>query len=55
MNSFGIATYKQGKLYFDDNGWKIIGDLAKKLHTSRRKLVIDALKRYIKLQSLKSK
>jgi len=53
MKSFGIASYKRGSFYFDDKGWKILGNLARKLHTSRKKLVIAALRRYLRSQVVK--
>lgn len=43
----GIARYHKGNLYFDEKGWDIIQKLARKKHKSHKKLVIEAVKRYI--------
>lgn len=51
MFKSGYAAYKRGKLYFNPQGWAILKELASKTHTSPTKLVIAALKRYIRSQN----
>lgn len=44
----GYAEYKRGKLYFDEIGWSMVRQVAKRLHKTPHQVVISALKRYIK-------
>jgi hypothetical protein len=44
----GYAHYRKGKLYFDDIGWAMICAVAKKRKRSPTRIVIDALKRYVR-------
>jgi predicted transcriptional regulator len=48
IKSIGRATYKRGKLYFDESGWAILKQVAKRTHRSPKALVIAAIMRYIK-------
>lgn len=50
MNKSGYATYKNGKLYFNSEAWTIITSLAKQRHKSPTFLVVEAIKRYIRLR-----
>jgi hypothetical protein len=45
----GYATYRRGKLYFDEVGWAMIKGAAKRLHRSPKQVVIAALMRYARL------
>ncbi len=55
MKFIGHCTYRKGKVYFDDAGWNALSAIAKKRHTTVRKLVIAALKRALKRGTLEKK
>jgi hypothetical protein len=42
----GYATYKRGKLHFDEIGWAMIKMAAKKSHKTPTQIVRSALLRY---------
>lgn len=44
----GRATYKKGKLYFDEVGWQQVKRVAAHQHRSPKAVVIAAVKRYIR-------
>lgn len=48
MNKIGHATYRRGKLYFDEIGWALVKSVAKRMKKSPQHLVIAALKRWAK-------
>jgi hypothetical protein len=50
MKEIGLATYKQGKLYFDEVGWAMVKAAARKAKKSPREVVIAGLKRGAKLE-----
>lgn len=45
MTYIGKATYKNGKISFDDKGWACIKAAARKKHQTPKQIVIAALKR----------
>jgi hypothetical protein len=45
----GYATYRRGKLYFDEVGWAMLKAAAKRTHKSPTQIVIAALMRYARL------
>jgi len=49
LKRIGRAVYRRGKLHFDEVGWSMIKDVAKRTHKSPRCVVIAALMRYAKL------
>ncbi len=48
ITGFGTATYRKGKLYFDQAGWSFVKLVAKRRHKSPKAVVIEAIKRYVK-------
>jgi phage-related protein len=48
----GYARVKGNKMYFSTDAWERIHALAKKKKTTPRKLVISALRRYIKKEKV---
>ena len=50
MIKYGYATYKRGVLYFDKAGWALVKNMARKRKQSPTTVVIDAIKRYIRMQ-----
>jgi hypothetical protein len=49
----GRATFKKGKLYFDENGWALVRQVARKQHKSPKAVVVQALRRMAKLEANK--
>jgi predicted transcriptional regulator len=47
----GKATIKKGKMYFDENGWAIVKQVARKKHRSPKYIVMQALRRMIKIEA----
>lgn len=47
-SNIGYATYKKGKLYFDEVGWEIIKGVARRQHRTPQQTVVQALKRALK-------
>jgi hypothetical protein len=45
----GYATYRRGKLYFNEVGWAMIKGVAKRLHKSPKQIVVAALRRYARM------
>ena len=53
-NKTGLATYRRGKLYFDEAGWAIVKAEAKKARKSPLQVVIAGLERGVKLEKAKN-
>ena len=50
MKKTGLATYRRGKIYFDEIGWAMVKAAARKAKKSPREVVIAGLKRGAKLE-----
>ena len=55
MTKIGHATYKRGKLHFDEIGWAMIEAVAKKQKKSPTRVVNEALRRYVRLMDKNEK
>lgn len=47
----GRAKFHNGKLVIDENGWTIVKRIAKKKHKSPKYIVVQALRRMVKLEA----
>jgi hypothetical protein len=54
MKTFGKATYRRGKLYFDAVGWAMIKAVAKRTHRSPTRIVNAALRRGFRIEKSKN-